>query len=1494
MNRRRRLGSCHSQPGGSLRAAIPILAWTALLSLALGSPTQAQFTNRPGPIFYPDDSETADALLRNAAAHARDQQWSETIEIYQRVIQQFGDKVARLPRDEKAGEAAGESVLFVDVREYCQRKIAELPPEARKLYQSRVDVQAERWFRQAAEERDRSLLRRVIDQAFCSSWGDDAENLLGDLAFQDGRFEEAIAAYRVLVPDRPDNPAGLTHPDPSVDLAQVAAKKLLCRAALGTNPPGAQDLDTYAKQFPNAAGSLAGREGPYLETLRDALQQDRLTPSEQPDGRWPTFAGSPTRNRIAPGGVDVGSLQWRVDLEPIAPRQGQRYARNMILAPPRPDRLLAYHPIVVGDQVIVNDESEVRAFNLNDRPDPGPGPRTGTVSVAWRQDQTQGADIPRAVRPSINYPRYTLTAYGDRIYARMGMNAISFGHGSGSQSYLIALDRSTDGKLLWKKPSSDVMLSRKPNEAGVRGLGFEGSPIADARNVYVALTSRNERTNAYVACLEAETGATRWVRYLGAGAPTEGENPFGMGMPPNFNLPAVSDFGHRLLTLDGPTLYLQTNLGAVAAIDAESGSIKWIATYPRQDRQAGSSSSRDLNPAIVHDGLVIIAPDDAPSIYAFDATSGRLVWKTDPIPDEVRLAHLLGVAQGRLVATGDRVMLFDAKNGKLVHSWPDNGNGYEGFGRGLLAGDKIYWPTRNEIHVLDQATGLRTDPPIKLQESFQETGGNLVLGDGFLIVAQSDKLVVYCQNRRLIERYREEIARTPDQAIPYYRMAQAAEATGQDELALESLGRAQERARPSETIDGAPLVDAARDQRFRLLVKIGEKLREAHDFALAEKRFHDAALTARSDRDRLRAHLLESEVQLARGNPRAAVATLQELLANARLRNLSVVAEEGRRSIRSDLYIADRLSTILKSSGREVYRSYDAQAAELLKQGNTAEDPRQIEEISRSYPVAAVVPESLLALGRLYESRKQPGDAARAYKRLLNAPTDDAIKARGLLGLARAYEAQELWVPARDALTQALARYPRVEIEIEEVGSSSPLSTVVARRLADPVYQRLLSDRPEPSLPVPLDRHWSKTLEKPARLLVAEGVPPSPRVGRIFLARDTTIQLIDLEKGELPWTANLDESPTWVGFLSDRALAATENRLVALDLKTGDRLWQFEANPSANANRGVNPFEKGNAEVRGEKDAPPRLLGFHIVGDRVFFLRGNHEMLAIDGDSGQIDWAFLSPLLTLNPNVLIGPRRIVAQLLKSSGSHTRPDQLLVLETTSGRRLGEFAQEGDEAWPRPPLWLDDDHVVLTLDRRTITLYDVTRGANAWMFRETKELPRYAPPRPLGDSEHLLVVQDGTELIHLDATTGAKHWARPLGVTEQDERVPSIVTDADRVYWINGRNLNAASLKDGGLIWSRPLLGPELGWSIELSDRCVVAYPGLKRGADDPLEALPLTFCLRTTGDVLQRVLLSTSVVEAALRIAPGETLVATQSGLWSLGARRPMDEPAVPR
>jgi len=1467
-------------------------------------PVVAQAPNRTATKFYPDFSDTADALLRNAAGHARDGQWSEAVDIYQRVIQQFGDKVARLPKDEPEGDPTNESLLYVDLRHFCQRRLASLPPEARAIYRSRVDAQAERWFRQGAASRDRGLLRRVIDQAFCSSWGDDAVNLLGDLAFEDGRFDEALSLYRRIVPDRPGNRAGLIHPDPDLELARVAAKKLLCLAALGESPDAAA-LQAYAKAYPEAAGELAGRKGPYLKTLSEALKTDHLAPPSQPDGRWPTFAGAPTRTKIVPGAIDVGSLQWRVELPTFDPSKpshafrGFRPAMGMGMTQTAiaKNRLLMYHPIVLGDQVIIPSENKIQAYNLNDRPELNDraeglaGNSGATVRPVWEAppDTQEGSSVTASL-PATTIPRYTLTAFGDRVYARLGPPASQFMFGMGGprapvQSKLLAVDRSTEGKVLWIKTSSEVPLPKRPAD-GINRVNFEGTPIADDRNVFVAMTDRREQTSTYVVCLDAENGNARWVRYLGA-ASTDADNMMGFGMGGmNMGMSSLlNDSGHRLLTLDGPTIYYQTNLGAVVALDTDTGAIRWVATYPRQDRfDGGPAHDRDLNPAIVHDGLVIVAPDDANSIYAFDADSGRLVWKTKPIPAEVKLAHLLGVAKGHLVATGDRVLLFDIKTGKLHNTWPDSGHAYEGYGRGLLAGDRIYWPTKNEIHILYQATGMRSDPSIKLQESFQTTGGNLAVGDGYLIVAQPDALVVFCQNSRLIQRYRDEIARAPEQALNYYRLAQAAEATGQDDLALESLALAANKVRPSETIDGISLSVATRDQQFRLMMRLAAKARGNKDWESSKRKLREASVVARSDRDRLNTFLTLADVQLESGQIRDAVVTLQDLLSDEPLRLLSVAVEGGQRTVRTDLLVTDRLNTILQTHGRTYYADFEREARDLLQRGKAEKDSRLLEEVSRSYPVSEVMADSLLALGQLSDSLNRPADAARAYKRLLTSAPTDPLRARALWGLAHAYEAQKLWVPAREIYLEAQARFGAAHIE--DSPGDDRISSLVAERLARPPFDHMSGDRSEPKLPIPLVKRWGRTLPLAVRALTAEGVPPSNDASRLFLGRGAELSAVDSRGGDTLWSTELNSAPLWVGYLADKLIAATESRVSALRFDNGSVQWTFEAGGAQREAKGDNPFAKEPGIPDQPAPSSRKLHDFHVVGDRVFCLRGENELLALDGDTGLVDWSYGPTSGSINPYVLFGPQRVIVQVSK-------PNAILVLETATGRRVSEFARGSDEDWARQPLLIDDDHVVLVPDRRTVTLFDLRRGIESWVFRESRELPKNGAPRLLGGPERLFVIHDGTELIRLDPVTGVKRWARPLGSENLSERPEATLLDNERFYWSGDHTLRAASIEDGRLLWSAHLMGPESNWAIALAERCVLGYPMLNGSNEGEMTSLPLVFRRRDTGELVQRVLLPVSATEIAVRLTPRGASVASQGGIWALGERKHGDVPKSP-
>jgi outer membrane protein assembly factor BamB len=1492
-----------------------LISSAAVLGLLFAFPilAAAQAPSRGGSKFYPDSSDTAEALLRNAGALVRDKQWSEAITIYQRVIEQFGDKVARLPRGEPGTDPTGEFVLYVDDRGFCHRALAQLPPEAREVYRNRVDGVVEPWFRQGALERDPALLRRVVNEAFCSGWGDDALDLLGDLAFQDGRFAEALATYRRLVPDHPGESLVLLHPDPSVDLARVAAKKLLCRAAEGEHPPTAADIEEYARLYPAAQGALCGRTGLYSTIVAEAIASDHLSPPSQPDSRWPTFAGSPRRTKVAPGPVDVGSKQWRVKLEEV-PRArspmgggfaGQRGLNNMgfgAIQPPQ-YKLLAFHPIVLGDQVIVCDGTQILAYNLNDRPADSDEEGIQPIKHAWRYPPENGTSAPQVTRMFGGIPRYTLTAVGHRIFARIGTTPVAAqtlnGMAGRGSSSIVALDWNKEGAKIWELESTKLELpNRRADQAGGwRTVNFEGTPVGDARNVYVAVTDRREQTASYIACLDAETGTPRWVRYLGT-ASSEGDNFPGMGgmigMP--FGTGVPGDFHHRLISLDGPALYYLTNLGAVVALEAETGATLWVATYPRQENgRLESGSERDLDPAVIHDGRVIVAPSDSNAIFAFEAASGRSLWKSEPIADDVKLSHLLGVAQGRLVATGDRVLLFDVATGKLERTWPDSGRSMEGFGRGLLAGNSIYWPTRTDIQILDQKTGLRSEPPIKLMEAYGTAGGNLVAGDGFLVVAQADALVVFCQNSRLIERYKNEIALTPDHASNYFRLARAAEATNQVELALASYTSAREKARANETIDGVPLAGIARDHLFRLLFRLAADSRKSARWDEAIDRLDRAGRIAGSDPEKLQARLMLAEVFEESAKIKEAIEIFERILADHRLRTLAVAAADGQRTTRVDLLIGDRLAAIVRERGRDVYAPFDREAVKLFEAGRKEGDARMLDEVARLYPVALIVPRAMLESAAIHESKGRLAEAAQVYKRLSTMNVDVEMRVKAGWRLARVYEARQLYLAARDCYLDLAARYPR--LELRDGDRDGTVAQLVSSELARAPYSTLAADQPQPALSVPLSRRWQSLARAghSVKTLFAQGIAPSLEAGRVFLVEPETLRFIDPATGQPGWSVELGAPAVWVGYLADRLIAATPERIVAVDPAQGAVQWKHESARIAAGRARFDPFARDvkppAAEPRDDPDrqAADSFSAFKLARGRLVFLRGNKELVALDGDSGAVDWSFSPAIGKVSSDLAIGADRIILEVQE-------PNQLLALRTDDGQPFARTKLDETEALKRPPLPIDDDSVVVVTDPRTIKRFDLAQGQlkMAWTYHTSLEavLPVNGAPTLMGDAERLLVLYDGQTLIRLDAASGSKEWSTLLG-TENLSRHPQAMAFDDRRFYCASRNtLRAISLADGGSLWSAHLgKSEEIHWSITLTRDYVIAYPSDSDGSEPAeVEKMRLVIRRRDNGALVQRLVFPAAVSDVALNVDPRGALVATSRGLWGLGYKEVRQPP----
>ncbi len=653
---------------------------------------------------------TAVRALEQARAYLDDKQFEEGINLLLATTETAGEKLVAVAADR-----------YWPLRLACQSLLTSMPPEGLALYRRRVDVEARRLFEEGVARRDARRLRDVVERYLASSWADSALDALGEIALESGDASAARAFWQRIVPVAGDagRPAAwLGVPDTDLDLAAIRARLVLASIMEGSRDRAADELAQFVRLHPDARGWFGGREVRYADALTDLLAESAQWQGPRPMADWPTFAGVASRNAIAAWSTEATRPIWRVALT-----REQTDRQTMLRSSDLPGSAsagelnpLSTFPVVAAGRVFVNLGNEkILAWNLADgRP-------------AWGQTATVFADELETERAGEGrrgtvwgVPRFTATVVGERLFAQMGPPLTSRPREASrmvAPGYLICLDLASEGRLAWK-------VVPEP------GWAFDGSPVADAAHVYVAMRRSEVQSQVHVACYAAENGELRWRRFL-----CSADSP-GKGM-----LPEIT---HNLLTLHRDTLFLNTNLGAVAALDARTGTLRWLTIYPRsvqQDRTPfPEHAHRDLTPCLYDRGVLYVAPADARSIFALDADSGQILWQSGPEFGDV--VHLLGVSHDCLIASGGRLFwihLTGPEQGRLKYAWPDGGARL-GYGRGLLAGKYVLWPTRKRIYQFDRATGklLRA---IDL-ESRGLVGGNLITADGKLLIASARELVV--------------------------------------------------------------------------------------------------------------------------------------------------------------------------------------------------------------------------------------------------------------------------------------------------------------------------------------------------------------------------------------------------------------------------------------------------------------------------------------------------------------------------------------------------------------------------------------------------------------------------------------------------------------------------------------------------------------------------------------------------------------------------------
>jgi hypothetical protein len=172
--------------------------------------------------------------------------------------------------------------------------------------------------------------------------------------------------------------------------------------------------------------------------------------------------------------------------------------------------------------------------------------------------------------------------------------------------------------------------------------------------------------------------------------------------------------------------------------------LRWVVTYESNlpENPSSGRSRSPVSPCLFADNVVVAAPGDFDGIMAIESHGGTTLWRRS-LPGGVE--QILGCKNGVLIASGEGLWGLALASGRVLWHVGFKDPSSFGFGRGILAGDVVYWPTREEILVVEQATGrLRRRIPLLARDG--EGGGNLLLAGEHLIVVQPQRITVYGPN----------------------------------------------------------------------------------------------------------------------------------------------------------------------------------------------------------------------------------------------------------------------------------------------------------------------------------------------------------------------------------------------------------------------------------------------------------------------------------------------------------------------------------------------------------------------------------------------------------------------------------------------------------------------------------------------------------------------------------------------------------------------------
>lgn len=572
---------------------------------------------------------------------------------------------------------------YAGAREYLRALLAHLAGRPMNVYRKAVERASAARLEEARAMGGVAELEALAAQFYFTPAAAEALNRAGNIYLDRGAWPQALHAFKTLQRDfhgvRAISDAAL-----AAKIAWVLAQDGQADAARGAALKLAADFSTEKIEW--AGESLSGAE------LAKKLVNQARAPAA---GSFAETYAANARRTGPPASAPSpkpGTVAWSA---PVTPSKSASTAKSFW-----PEDTLFAHlqsfPVVSGSRAFVSTLESVECYDA------------ASGRNLWRQNWDSHGSLfpPRDNNPLFTgYPVSCPTVANEKVYLRSA---------KGTQTALRCY-RAADGALLWSSEKDPRLKKSVFLSDPVVAYGLAAAVYLEVPEEFNLEPGQSAINTHGLAAFDTETGMLRWKRPLATGAMGRVmERIAGRDQKQYATYRASMQLGPP--AADGGILYAATGLGSLAAVNAFTSEVVWLAGYPQlrsESLENGNSAIDKFLPRmlrilargpaspIVGEDVVVLAPKDAPGLIAFDRQSGGVRWMQEL--NDAR--YLAGVCNGNLLTVDNRVQAISLATGKTEWEYEIAGKSRTLVASPGYSGSTLYLPTPDGLQLLDARTG---------------------------------------------------------------------------------------------------------------------------------------------------------------------------------------------------------------------------------------------------------------------------------------------------------------------------------------------------------------------------------------------------------------------------------------------------------------------------------------------------------------------------------------------------------------------------------------------------------------------------------------------------------------------------------------------------------------------------------------------------------------------------------------------------------------------